>query len=163
MAIQDLNRFSRNRYWTLWHRLRTMQASTIRRHVMTARLPAAVTDSLLPHPIPDRAGVNAWLEDEEGRSLLPLYVAPDLLAHLQPHLQRLGERAGGDLDQLAYEADQNPPTLQYRSRAGHDDQRILKHPSYVALEKVAFADYRSEEHTSELQSPKDLVCRLLLE
>src|SRR5574337_571407 len=141
MAIQDLNRFSRIRYWTVWHRLRTMQASTIRRPAMTARLPAAVTDSLLPHPMPDRAGVNAWLEDEEGRSLLPLYVAPDLLAHLQPHLQRLGERAGGDLDQLAYEADQNPPTLQYRSRAGHDDQRILKHPSYVALEKVAFADY----------------------
>src|SRR5574340_1602558 len=25
------------------------------------------------------------------------------------------------------------------------------------------ADARSEEHTSELQSPKDLVCRLLLE
>src|SRR5574340_1469088 len=25
------------------------------------------------------------------------------------------------------------------------------------------AGYRSEEHTSELQSPKDLVCRLLLE
>src|SRR5256885_5353430 len=27
----------------------------------------------------------------------------------------------------------------------------------------AFADYRSEEHTSELQSPCNLVCRLLLE
>src|SRR5437867_8745936 len=26
-----------------------------------------------------------------------------------------------------------------------------------------FADQRSEEHTSELQSPYDLVCRLLLE
>src|SRR5574340_1330092 len=26
-----------------------------------------------------------------------------------------------------------------------------------------YRNYRSEEHTSELQSPKDLVCRLLLE
>jgi acyl-CoA dehydrogenase len=108
---------------------------------MNARLPSTLTDSLLPHPIPDRAGVNAWLEDEEGQSLLPLYLTPELLAHLQPHLRRLGELAGGPLDQLAYEADQNPPTLQYRSRTGNDEQRILKHPSYVALEKVAFSDY----------------------
>src|SRR5574340_1596481 len=28
---------------------------------------------------------------------------------------------------------------------------------------IQFAPRRSEEHTSELQSPKDLVCRLLLE
>src|ERR1017187_10609404 len=28
---------------------------------------------------------------------------------------------------------------------------------------AAFLDYRSEEHTSELQSPMYLVCRLLLE
>src|SRR5256885_10245203 len=28
---------------------------------------------------------------------------------------------------------------------------------------LASADYRSEEHTSELQSPCNLVCRLLLE
>src|SRR5260221_6386024 len=29
--------------------------------------------------------------------------------------------------------------------------------------KVRYADFRSEEHTSELQSHSDLVCRLLLE
>src|SRR5207244_13141256 len=29
--------------------------------------------------------------------------------------------------------------------------------------ELAFADARSEEHTSELQSPDHLVCRLLLE
>src|SRR5574340_1709100 len=32
-----------------------------------------------------------------------------------------------------------------------------------ANDPVTVADHRSEEHTSELQSPKDLVCRLLLE
>lgn len=108
---------------------------------MNARLPSTFTDALLPHPIPDRAGVNAYLEDEEFQSLLPLYLAPELLTHLQPHLARLGEVAGGELDRLAYEADRNPPTLQFRSRAGHDEQRILKHPSYVAMEKMAFSDY----------------------
>src|SRR5437773_11599436 len=34
--------------------------------------------------------------------------------------------------------------------------------AYVADEKLPF-DLRSEEHTSELQSHHDLVCRLLLE
>lgn len=108
---------------------------------MNARLPESLTSALLPHPIPDRAGVNAYLEDEEMQSLLPLYLAPDLLAHLQPHLRRLGELAGGELDRLAYEADQNPPRLQHRSRAGQEDQRILKHPSYVEMERVAFSEY----------------------
>src|SRR6266705_4902618 len=32
-----------------------------------------------------------------------------------------------------------------------------------SLQSDAFAPHRSEEHTSELQSPYDLVCRLLLE
>src|SRR5690349_22215965 len=36
----------------------------------------------------------------------------------------------------------------------------LGHPTIVALNMV---DLRSEEHTSELQSRRDLVCRLLLE
>src|SRR5256885_3512075 len=34
---------------------------------------------------------------------------------------------------------------------------------YKATDKQADANYRSEEHTSELQSPCNLVCRLLLE
>src|SRR2546426_7607254 len=34
------------------------------------------------------------------------------------------------------------------------------HPSYISWEMVT---NRSEEHTSELQSPCNLVCRLLLE
>src|SRR5690349_22654266 len=33
----------------------------------------------------------------------------------------------------------------------------------IAEEKQAVAQYRSEEHTSELQSRRDLVCSLLLE
>ena len=108
---------------------------------MNARLPSNLTDSLAPHPIPDRAGTNAYLDDPEFEPLLRLYLPPELLEHLQPHLRRLGELAGGELDALAYEADQNPPTLQHRSRAGLDEQRILKHPAYVAMEKLAFSDY----------------------
>ena len=91
--------------------------------------------------IPDRRGSNAFHDDPEFASLLPLYLDPALVQHLLPHLGQLGERAGRELDELAAEADLHPPTLQHRSRAGRDDQRILKHPSYVALEQVAFGDY----------------------
>lgn len=108
---------------------------------MNTRLPSTLTDALIPHPIPDRAGSNAYLDDPEFEPLLRLYLKADLFEHLQPHLRQLGELAGGELDTLAYEADQNPPTLQHRSRAGLDDQRILKHPAYIAMEKLAFSDY----------------------
>src|SRR5256885_13074296 len=35
--------------------------------------------------------------------------------------------------------------------------------AYVEQDQLAYAIERSEEHTSELQSPCNLVCRLLLE
>src|SRR5256885_11904270 len=34
---------------------------------------------------------------------------------------------------------------------------------YLSIDRVVAHEYRSEEHTSELQSPCNLVCRLLLE
>ena len=94
-----------------------------------------------PHAIPDRHGVNLFDDDAELQALLPLYLPADLHAHLLPHLQRLGGLAGGALDSLALTADKHPPTLQHRTRTGLDAQRIDKHPAYVALERVAFADY----------------------
>src|SRR5437867_10340616 len=39
----------------------------------------------------------------------------------------------------------------------------LKQCKVIALGSVGADSVRSEEHTSELQSPYDLVCRLLLE
>src|SRR5450830_1429470 len=121
---------------------------------MNARLPQAVTPSATApqktpasstppaeHPVPDRAGTNAYLEDTELQQLLPLYLPPDLAAHLQPHLERLGALAGGRLDELAHSADQNPPTLQLRTRTGLDQERILKHPDYIEMERLAFSEF----------------------
>ncbi len=107
---------------------------------MNARLPAALsaTDA---HPVPDRAGANAYTDDPEFARLLPLYLPPELVAHLQPHLHRLGALAGGELDRLAHNADLNPPTLEHRSRAGLDAQRILKHPDYIEMERLAFGEF----------------------
>ncbi len=92
-------------------------------------------------PIPDRSGANAYEEDGEFEALLRLYLPEDLLQHLRPHLSRLGELAGGPLDALAYTADQNPPTLAHRTRTGVDQQRIVKHPAYVEMERLAFGEF----------------------
>ncbi|MEZ5412352.1 MAG: acyl-CoA dehydrogenase family protein [Acidimicrobiales bacterium] len=89
-------------------------------------------------PIPDSAGVNRYLDDPALRALLPLYLPPDLLAHLEPHLVELGALAGGELDWLAASADRNPPQLVHRNRRGEDRQSVVKHPDYVAMERLAF-------------------------
>ena len=46
---------------------------------------------------------------------------------------------------------------------GLDRVRVYSMTDMVALNYVSITGYRSEEHTSELQSRRNLVCRLLLE
>ncbi len=97
--------------------------------------------SAAAHPVPDRHGANFYSTDSELQSLLRLYLPEDLLSHLQPHLQRMGELAGGRIDELAGIADRNPPTLEHRSRSGQDSQRIIKHPAYEELERIAYGEF----------------------
>jgi alkylation response protein AidB-like acyl-CoA dehydrogenase len=91
--------------------------------------------------LPDSRSLNLFTADPEFDALLKLYLAPDLHAHLRPHLERLGALAGGELDELALSADKNPPQLRSRSRAGADQQSIEKHPAYRRLEQIAFSHY----------------------
>src|SRR5688500_19664890 len=53
------------------------------------------------------------------------------------------------------------PRRQAYARAGHQYERIALAVEFVV--QIDVVDFRSEEHTSELQSPCNLVCRLLLE
>src|SRR5258708_14023206 len=53
-----------------------------------------------------------------------------------------------------------PYTTLFRSEAWHGQGSFITWPSEMQREQVM---KRSEEHTSELQSPDHLVCRLLLE
>lgn len=94
-----------------------------------------------PHPVPDQRGANLYTTDPELGALLGLYLPADLRAHLEPHLVELGALAGGMLDELAQVADKNPPTLEQRTRSGLDVQRIVKHPAYVEMEKLAFGRF----------------------
>src|SRR2546426_2147655 len=63
-----------------------------------------------------------------------------------------------------------PYTTLFRSRAPRSEQLPLRRYCIPIPERAAPAvksksplNWRSEEHTSELQSPCNLVCRLLLE
>jgi acyl-CoA dehydrogenase len=89
--------------------------------------------------IPDRSGTNAF--DPEFKALLKLYLEPRLFEHLLPHFKRLGARVGGPMEQWARDADINPPVLVHRSRRGIDQQSVIKHPSYVEMERIAFEEF----------------------
>jgi len=103
---------------------------------MTESTSAAVT-----HPIPDRHGQNLYATDAELQRLLALYLPDDLRRHMAPHFERLGGLAGGPLDELAGTADRNPPVLESRTRTGLDVQRIVKHPAYVEMERLALSEF----------------------
>src|SRR5574340_1230808 len=56
-----------------------------------------------------------------------------------------------------------PPGYVGYDEGGQLTEQVRNKPYAVVLFDEAEKAHRSEEHTSELQSPKDLVCRLLLE
>ncbi len=93
------------------------------------------------HAVPDSYGLNLYRADPALARLASLYLPPDLDSHLAPYLDHLGALAGGELDTLAGEADRNPPVLRHRTRRGEDWQSIEKHPSYRAMERLAFGEY----------------------
>ncbi|MGB3289533.1 MAG: acyl-CoA dehydrogenase family protein [Burkholderiaceae bacterium] len=91
--------------------------------------------------IPDASGQNLFECDPYAQPLLRAYLPDDLYRHLLPHFTELGRLAGGTLDELASVADKNPPTLSVRNRQGQDEARIVKHPSYVELERMAYSRF----------------------
>ncbi|GGG48445.1 oxidoreductase [Caldovatus sediminis] len=91
--------------------------------------------------VPDSRGINLYRADPTMRRLLDLYLPADLVAHIEPHLDRLGGLAGGALDELAATADRNPPVLRHRTRTGEEAQGIEYHPAYREMERIAFAEY----------------------
>lgn len=107
--------------------------------------------------IPDSRGLNLYTCDPALERLLEVYLPPALLAEWRPLLERLGARAGGELDVLALAADKNPPVLAPRTRRGEDLQSIRKHPDYVALERVAYAELGLASMSHRPDGPPPLV------
>lgn len=91
---------------------------------------------------PDCAGMDFYAADRGLRDLLAIYLPHDALQHLTPHFQRLGQLAGGRLDELARIADRHPPLLHARDRFGRDHDWIEYHPAYREMEQIAFGDFQ---------------------
>jgi alkylation response protein AidB-like acyl-CoA dehydrogenase len=90
---------------------------------------------------PDTSGMNFYRADPALTDLLRLHLPEALFRHIEPHLDRLGELAGGHLDECARLADRHTPVLHQRDRFGRDSQYIEYHPAYRELEKAAFGEF----------------------
>ena len=90
---------------------------------------------------PDCHGQNFYDIDRSLQSLLSLYLPEDLAAHMTPHYRRLGEIAGGTLDELSRLSDKHQPVLHYRDRFGRDEDWIEFHPAYREMERLAFGEF----------------------
>jgi len=89
----------------------------------------------------DLRGLNFFHIDASLQSVLQVYCPDDLREHMWPHWERLGELAGGHLDELAATADRHPPVLHSRDRFGRDEQWIEHHPAYLEMEEIALGDF----------------------
>ena len=90
---------------------------------------------------PDTTGLNFYRADQSLQDLLHIHLPAKLVAHIGPHLDRLGGLAGDHLDTCARLADRHPPVLHQRDRYGRDVQSIEYHPAYRELERVAFGEF----------------------
>ncbi|PRZ40521.1 alkylation response protein AidB-like acyl-CoA dehydrogenase [Antricoccus suffuscus] len=89
----------------------------------------------------DVRGQNFFMSDRSFQSVLPLRLDAAAYQHLRPHFERLGELAGGRLDELAEAADKNPPVLHQRDRFGRDEDWIEYHPAYREMEQIGFGEF----------------------
>jgi hypothetical protein len=90
---------------------------------------------------PETRDTNFYLADRSLRQLLRLYAPAEQLEFLTPRLHHLGALIGDRLDDLAGEADRQPPSLRHRDRLGRDRQSIVKHPAYREMERLAYGEF----------------------
>ncbi|MCK1519280.1 MULTISPECIES: acyl-CoA dehydrogenase family protein [unclassified Bradyrhizobium] len=90
---------------------------------------------------PTCRGLNYYSIDRSVQDLLPLYMDAPLLAHLKPHLNELGELAGGKLYDLSDQAERHQPVLHPRDGYGRDEEWVEYHPAYREMERIAFGQF----------------------
>lgn len=90
---------------------------------------------------PTCRGLNYYSIDQSVQDLLPLYMDAPLLAHLKPHLNELGELAGGKLYDLSDQAERHQPVLHPRDGYGRDEEWVEYHPAYREMERIAFGQF----------------------
>jgi alkylation response protein AidB-like acyl-CoA dehydrogenase len=105
---------------------------------LTATIEAMETNDWVA---PDCQGQNFFEVDHSLQGLLKLYLDDELRDHMTPHYHRLGEIAGGRLDELSRTSDRHTPILHARSPKGADEDWVEFHPAYREMEKIGFGDF----------------------
>ncbi len=90
---------------------------------------------------PDCHGANFFEIDASLQGLLHLYLADRWREALAPHYRRLGEIAGGRLDECARAADRHSPQLHARDPFGRDEDWLEFHPSYREMERIGYGEF----------------------
>jgi len=103
---------------------------------LTSLPPVAAQDAM-----PTTRGLNFYLEDKNLQFLCELVMDAATFERACPHLIAMGEVAGGELDELAAQADKNPPTLRAFDQGGRRVDEVVFHPSYKAMERIAFSRF----------------------
>jgi len=100
---------------------------------LTSQNPQPAQDGM-----PTTRGMNFFLEDRNLQFLCDSVMGAATFERARPHLVEMGEVAGGELDDLAAQADKNPPVLRAFDEAGRRVDEIGFHPSYRRMEQIAF-------------------------
>jgi alkylation response protein AidB-like acyl-CoA dehydrogenase len=85
--------------------------------------------------------MNFYLADPNLDFVCSTVMEPAVLDRSRPQLSEMGKVAGDELDALAADADRNPPLLRAWDERGRRVDAIVKHPAYVAMERIAFARF----------------------
>jgi len=103
---------------------------------LAAQLPVPAPDAM-----PTTRGLNFYLADPNLEFVCSTVMNAATLEQARPHLVEMGAVAGDELDALAAEADRNPPQLRAFDARGTRVDDVVRHPAYVAMERLAFARF----------------------
>ena len=90
------------------------------------------------HPLPIVTSENRFAEDRPLQALLARHVSPSARALAEPWLREMGQLSAGPVDELAFQADANPPVLERYDRRGDRADRVVYHAAYRGLEEMSF-------------------------
>ena len=103
---------------------------------LTSKNPQPAQDGM-----PTTRGMNFFLEDRNLQFLCESVMGAATFERARPHLVEMGEVAGGELDDLAAQADKNPPVLRAFDHSGRRVDEVIFHPSYRRMEAIAFGRF----------------------
>lgn len=90
------------------------------------------------HPLPVVSTENRFSDDRPLQALLARHVSPSGRALSEPWLREMGRLSAGPIDELAFQADANPPVLERYDRRGDRADRVVYHAAYRGLEEMSF-------------------------